>query len=61
LIGQRNQFAIDAQMWIVADLEVQIGSAPLHGDAKQIIDIHSRVPLRSSRIILRNVTLPKMT
>src|SRR5580704_8490075 len=44
LIGQRNQLAVDAQVRVVADLQVQVGGAPLHGDAKQVINVHARVP-----------------
>src|SRR5579862_5055364 len=41
LIGQRYQIAIDAQVWIVPHLQVQVGSAALHGDTEQVIDIHA--------------------
>jgi hypothetical protein len=40
LVGKRGEFAINAQVRIIADLEVQVGGAPLHGDTKKIINIH---------------------
>jgi hypothetical protein len=30
-------------VWIVADLQVQVGRFALHGNAKQIINMHSAV------------------
>ena len=44
LVGQRSQVAIDAQMGIVADLQMQVGGPALHGDAQQVINIHSTLP-----------------
>ena len=44
LVGQRSQVAIDAQMGIVAYLQMQVGGPALHGDAQQIINIHSTLP-----------------
>jgi len=42
LVGQRDQVAINAQVRIIADFQVQVGSAPLHGDCQQIINIHAK-------------------
>ncbi len=44
LVGQRLQFAVDPQVGIISDLEMQVRSAALHGDAQQVIDIHSTLP-----------------
>ena len=44
LVGERSQFAIDAEMRIIADLKVQVRRSALHRDAKQIINIHSTLP-----------------
>ena len=44
LVGQRSQFAIDTQMGIVAYLQMQVGGPALHGDAQQVINIHSTLP-----------------
>ena len=45
LVGQRMQFAVDAQVRVVSDLQVQVGRASLHRNPKQVINIHStRLP-----------------
>ena len=41
LVGQRHQVAINAQVRIVANLQVQVGGAALHGNAEQVVDIHA--------------------
>jgi len=41
LVGERNEVAIDAQVRIVTHLQVQVGSAALHGNAQQVINIHA--------------------
>ncbi len=35
------EIAIDAQVRIVPDLQVQVGGAALHGDAQQVVNIHA--------------------
>jgi hypothetical protein len=36
-----NQIAINTQVRIVPHLEMQVGSAALHGDAEQVVNIHA--------------------
>jgi hypothetical protein len=45
---------------IIANFQVQVGGAALHGDAKQIINIHSG-PSATLLMMNRNVTRLKMT
>ena len=42
LFGQRRQFAIDAQVRIVAHLQMQVGGFAFRGNAQQIVNIHRR-------------------
>src|SRR5208282_5040214 len=56
LIGQRHQIAINAQVRIVPHLQMQVGSAALHGDAEQVVDIHAgRTPVT---VPIMNRTVP---
>ena len=40
LIGERHQFAIHADVRIVADLEMKVAGFALNGDAQQVINSH---------------------
>src|SRR5262249_2987729 len=40
LIRERNQFAVNTDVRIVAHLEVKVGGFALHGNSKQIINMH---------------------
>ena len=41
LIGQRHQFAVNAQVRIVSHLQVQVAGSPFRRDPKQVINIHA--------------------
>src|SRR6185312_13025662 len=43
LVGQGHKFAVHTDVGIVADFQVQVGGFALHGNAKQIINMHNAV------------------
>ena len=60
LIGQRHQFAVNSQVRIVSDLQVQVGRLSLHGHAQQIIYMHRKgLPGIQSVSSLESVTCPR--
>ena len=70
LVGQRHQFAVNAQVRIVSHLQMQVAGSPFRRDPKQVINIHAEIfpwETRSklnwtlSSMIARIVTFPKMT
>src|SRR5205085_9328611 len=40
LVGERQQVAVEAHVREVADLQVQVGSLPLHSDLQKVINMH---------------------
>ena len=44
LFGERDQFAVNAHVRVVADLQVQVGRLPVHGNAQQFVNLHGSFP-----------------
>ena len=41
LVGQRHQFAVNAQVWIVSHLQMQVGGSAFRRYSQQIINVHA--------------------
>src|SRR6266516_1816595 len=60
ILGKQSSSSARILVGIIANFQVQVGGAALHGDAKQIINIHSG-PSATLLMMNRNVARLKMT